>query len=84
VAFAAAIRTEAEYQSEFVGFLTRFGKSYDVDEMFHRYNIFKRNVDLIDSHNAAAASGKYTFTLGVNKFADQTNQEYKKSSRFET
>jgi len=78
VAFAAAIRTEAEYQSEFVGFLTRFGKSYDVDEMFHRYNIFKRNVDLIDSHNAAAASGKYTFTLGVNKFADQTNQEYKK------
>jgi len=78
VAFASAVRTEEEYQSEFVGFLTKFGKSYDVDEMFHRFNIFKRNVDLIDSHNAAAANGKYSFTLGINKLADQTNQEYKK------
>jgi len=46
--------------------------------MFHRYNIFKNNVDLIDSHNAAYEAGKFTFTLGINKFADQTNAEYKK------
>jgi len=78
VAFASALRTEEEYQSDFVGFLTKFGKSYDVDEMFHRYNIFKRNVDLIDNHNAAAEQGKYTFTLAINKLADQTNEEYKK------
>jgi len=78
VAFASALRTEAEYQSEFIGFLTKFDKSYDVDEMFHRFNIFKRNVDLIDNHNAAAAAGKYTFTLAINKLADITNEEYKK------
>jgi cathepsin L len=77
VAFAAAVRTEAEYQSEFVGFLNRFDKSYDVEEMFHRFNIFKRNVDLIDNHNVAAAQGKYTYTLGVNHLADLTNEEYK-------
>jgi cathepsin L len=78
LALASAIRTEQEYQSEFVDFVNRFDKSYDVDEMFHRYNIFKRNVDLIDNHNAAAASGEYTFTLAVTKFADQTNEEYSK------
>jgi len=84
VAFASAVRTEAEYQSEFIGFLTKFDKSYDVDEMFHRFNIFKRNVDLIDNHNALAAAGKYTFTLAINKLADQTNDEYKKITRLET
>jgi cathepsin L len=80
VAFSAvqSRRTEEEYQSEFTNFLSRFDKSYDVDEMFHRYNIFKRNVDLIDNHNTLAAEGKYTFTLAVNKFADQTNEEYSK------
>jgi len=46
--------------------------------MFHRYNIFKRNVDLIDNHNEAYAQGKYSFDLAINKFADKTNEEYKK------
>jgi len=46
--------------------------------MFHRYNIFKRNVDLIDNHNEQFVNGKVSFTLAVNKFADQTNEEYKK------
>jgi len=78
VAFASSVRLEDEYQTAFTEFLIDHGKSYDVDEMFHRYNIFKRNVDLIDSHNVAYEAGKYTFTLGVNKFADMTNAEYKK------
>jgi len=45
--------------------------------MFHRYNIFKRNVDLIDNHNEAYENGKYTFNLAVNRFADKTNDEYR-------
>jgi cathepsin L len=78
VAVVSSVRFEEEYQSEFTNFLIKFDKSYDVDEMFHRYNIFKRNLDLIDSHNAAHAQGKFTFKLGINKFADVTNDEYKK------
>jgi len=78
VAFASAVRTEAEYQSEFLGFLSKFDKTYDADEMFHRYNIFKQNVDLIDTHNAAAERGEHTFTLGINKMADYTNEEYQR------
>jgi len=77
VAFASSLRLEEEYQSAFTDFLVNFDKSYDVDEMFHRYNIFKRNVDLIDNHNEAQAAGKYSFTLAINKFADRTNDEYK-------
>jgi cathepsin L len=61
-----------------LGFLTKFDKNYDADEMFHRFNIFKRNLDLIDIHNEAAARGEFTFTVGVNKLADLTNEEYKK------
>jgi len=78
VALVSSVRLEEEYQSAFTDFLTQYGKSYDVAEMFHRYNIFKTNVDLIDSHNQAYEAGKFTFTLGINKFADQTNAEYKK------
>jgi len=77
VALASSVRLEEEYQSAFTDFVIKFDKSYDVDEMFHRYNIFKRNVDLIDNHNEAYASGKYTFNLAINKFADKTNEEYK-------
>jgi cathepsin L len=78
IAIASALRAEEEYQAEYTKFLLKFDKSYDVEEMFHRYNIFKRNVDLIDNHNDLAAKGKYSFTLAINKFADQTNAEYRK------
>jgi len=33
---------------------------------------------LIDNHNEAYAAGKYSFDLAINKFADKTNEEYKK------
>jgi cathepsin L len=76
VAFASALHTEAEYQSLFTNFVVKFGKSYDVTELFNRFRIFKNNVDLIDQHNEEAAKGKWTFTLGVNNLADYTNEEY--------
>jgi cathepsin L len=78
IALVCAVRTEEEYQSEYTKFLLSYDKTYDVEEMFHRFSIFKRNLDLIDNHNSLAASGKYSFTLAVNKFADQTNAEYQK------
>jgi len=78
VALASSVRLEEEYQSAFTEFLGKFDKSYDVDEMFHRYNIFKRNVDLIDDHNTAFSQGKFSFSLAITKFADQTNQEYQR------
>jgi len=76
VAVASALHAEEEYQSFFTNFVIKFKKSYDVTEMFNRFHIFKRNIDLIDQHNEEAAKGKWTFTLGVNHLADITNEEY--------
>lgn len=55
--------------------MTRYGRVYkDASEKEMRYQIFKKNVERIESFNKA--SGK-TYKLGVNKFADLTNEEFK-------
>jgi hypothetical protein len=53
-----------------------FGKSYELNsgEGKKRFNIFKDNLDYIREKNAQNLG----FKLGVNKFVDQTNEEYKK------
>merc|ERR1712135_205326 len=38
---------------------------------------FADNLDKIAKHNKEAAEGKHTYTLGVNKFADLTEQEWR-------
>lgn len=42
-----------------------------------RYEIFKDNLKYIDEHNAAADAGVHSFRLGLNRFADLTNKEYR-------
>ena len=38
---------------------------------------FSENLDKIAKHNKEAAEGKHTFTLGINKFADLTEEEWR-------
>ena len=55
-------------------FVARYDKSYGTKEEYEaRSRIFKTNLDLIRQH---AAGG--SFTLGVNRFADWTQEEYRK------
>ncbi|KAL3833311.1 hypothetical protein ACJIZ3_008047 [Penstemon smallii] len=55
--------------------LTRHGKIYNgLGEKDSRFEIFKDNLNFIDEHNN---SGNRTYKLGLNKFADLTNEEYK-------
>lgn len=57
--------------------MTRFGRVYkDVKEKEIRNKIFKENVERIDSFNSVA--GK-PYKLGINQFADLTNEEFKTS-----
>ncbi|KAI5412260.1 hypothetical protein KIW84_057065 [Lathyrus oleraceus] len=50
------------------------GKSYnDAAEKEKRFQIFKQNLEFIESFNAAGDSG---FNLSINQFADQTNEEF--------
>ena len=39
--------------------------------------MFVENLELIQRHNEEHANGLHTFTLGVNKFADYTYEEYR-------
>lgn len=50
------------------------GRTYkDVAEKQRRFEIFKNNVEFIDSFNA----GDHKFKLGANRFADLTNEEFR-------
>lgn len=74
VCFVASNPTlsEQEYQEQFVSFMETFDKSYSQSDFFSRYNVFKANVDHINSMNAQNLS----YTLGVNQFADLTSDEW--------
>lgn len=52
------------------------GRVYkDITEKEHRYNIFKENVNHIEAFNNNDKNLSYK--LGVNKFADLTNEEFR-------
>jgi len=75
--FAAAVGTqalsEAEYQTSFTRFVSKFSKAYEHEQFFTRYNIFKSNLDAITKHN----EGNHSYTMGINEFADLTQEEFK-------
>lgn len=54
------------------------GKTFlsDEHEAF-RFDIFKKNLDLIEKHNSEYSMGLHTYTLGVNYFADWSFEEFK-------
>jgi cathepsin L len=41
-----------------------------------RRKVFRDNFNLIEKHNAEYLSGKHTYTLAVNQFADMTHEEF--------
>ena len=70
--------TEQEYYTEFDYFAAKYRKSYaENSEYQKRFMIFKRNYKFIKTHNFNAKIHGYK--LGVNKFADLTNDEYRKT-----
>ncbi|KAM2789779.1 hypothetical protein COP1_010238 [Malus domestica] len=54
--------------------MARHGRVYkDAQEKERRYNTFKPNVEFIKGFNK---KGENQYTLGINKFADLTNEEF--------
>jgi C1A family cysteine protease len=61
---------------EFMKFVSKFGKSYGTKEEFqYRSDVFKAALSKIQEENS---KNENTFTVGVNKFADWSNAEYKR------
>jgi cathepsin L len=66
-----------EIYQQFSEFKKIHGKSYaSPEEELARFGIFHENLKFIAAHNARHAEGLETFTVGVNRFADMTNEEY--------
>jgi len=59
-------------------FKRTFGKQYSSDEEVSRRAIWEANVEIIRQHNLEADMGLHTYTLGMNKYGDMTNQEFNK------
>jgi len=77
LAIASARRSESEYLQEWKKFTTKYSKSYNHDEAYYRYSIFKKTVDYIDNFNKYEAASR-TFSVGINSFADLTSAEFQK------
>jgi len=61
-------------------FKAKYERKYlSTPEHDQRRSIFISNLRLIQKHNAEHALGLHTFTLGVNQFADLTNEEFVKT-----
>ncbi|KAL9270770.1 Senescence-specific cysteine protease SAG39-like protein [Drosera capensis] len=53
--------------------MVKYGRIYKDDfDKNHRFEIFKKNVELIDAHNQKNKG----FTLGVNAFTDLSDEEF--------
>ena len=67
-------RSNDEVMSMFESWLVTHGKNYNaLGEKERRFQIFKHNLRFIDEHNAE----NRTYKLGLNRFADLTNEEYR-------
>lgn len=58
--------------SKFTSFLKEFDKKYDETEFKKRFLIFKENLKYFDDVNSKQTS----FRLGINIFADWTDDEF--------
>lgn len=58
---------------EFNEFTRTFNKSYSVTEYDLRYDIFRNNLDRIQTHN----QNNHSWKLGINQFADLTADEFR-------
>ncbi|KAI3665690.1 hypothetical protein L6452_44320 [Arctium lappa] len=68
-------RTEEELSNTYELWLIRHSKAYNaLGEKERRFQIFKDNLKFIDEHNF---SGNRSYTVGLNRFADITNDEYR-------
>jgi cathepsin L len=74
VAGTFAARFHSHDRVQWIKFKNQYNKVYTRAEESVRFAIFQDNLRAIERHNA----GQHSFRLGVNKFSDMTNTEFKR------
>jgi len=69
----AVAALEDPTQQVFFQFVKDYKKQYPIEEFFDRFNTFKANLELIETHNNGSAGWK----MGLNQFADLSPAEFK-------
>ncbi|XP_047068138.1 oryzain beta chain-like isoform X1 [Lolium rigidum] len=74
-------RTEAEARAVYDLWLAEngggSGPPRNSNALVDRFRVFWDNLRFVDAHNARAAAGQEGFRLGLNRFADLTNAEFR-------
>jgi hypothetical protein len=71
-------RSEEETRRVYAEWMAQHGRTYNaLGEEDRRFQVFRDNLRYIDQHNTAADAGLHSFRLGLNRFADITNEEYR-------
>merc|ERR1712121_569207 len=73
LAASQALHLDTEWEAFKVKYEKGFLSATHHDE---RKSIFAANLERIEKHNAEHAEGKHSYWLGVNQFADLTNEEF--------
>ncbi|XP_074596137.1 cathepsin L-like peptidase [Brevipalpus obovatus] len=67
----------APHDHEWSKFKATYNKVYsNAEEEAERYQVFIENLEKINKHNEEARKGLHRYTLGVNKFADLSAEEF--------
>jgi len=72
LAAVAGASASMQTKKQFLSFMTKFGKEYEVEETAQRFNTFVENLKVIEEHNAKGES----WTMAVTEFADLTHEEF--------
>jgi len=76
-ALALAATQALDLETEWAAFKNKFEKNFlSATHHDERKAVFAKNLALIEKHNAEHKAGKHSYWLGVNQFADLTNDEF--------
>merc|ERR1712241_1082430 len=76
-ALALAATQALDLDTEWAAFKNKFEKNFlSATHHDERKAVFAKNLALIEKHNAEHKAGKHSYWLGVNQFADLTNDEF--------
>lgn len=73
VAGAAFFATESSKDTEFESYKAKYGANWAAGEEEYRRIVFRKNVDIINKHNADSSQ---TYKMGINQFTAMTQEEF--------